>query len=157
MGAGEPRHPRFIAGVASWGWGRAPPGGEEERRQSNKHSRHPGLLLAQTPRSPSVTITVITKAPIHKEPGPSQLQLQELLLRHKQATLPSTIWELANEWKGTKTDKFLLLSSIWAELVSYHQEIYGEISSDLYRLSGCDILNLTFCRLDFHQLLIKIS
>ena len=33
----------------------------------------------------------------------------------------------------------------------------GEISSDLYRLSGCDILNLTFCRLDFHQLLIKIS
>ena len=33
----------------------------------------------------------------------------------------------------------------------------GEISSDLYGLSGCDILNLTFCRLDFHQLLIKIS
>ena len=51
----------------------SPPGGEEERRQSNKHSRHPGLLLAQTPRSPSVTITGITKAPIHKEPGPSQL------------------------------------------------------------------------------------
>ena len=73
MGAGEPPAPRFIAGVASWGWGRAPPGGEEERRQSNKHSRHPGLLLAQTPRSPSVTITGITKAPIHKEPGPSQL------------------------------------------------------------------------------------
>ena len=35
--------------------------------------------------------------------------------------------------------------------------ILGEISSDLYGLSGCDILNLTFCRLDFHQLLIKIS
>jgi hypothetical protein len=33
----------------------------------------------------------------------------------------------------------------------------GEISSDLYRLSGRDILNLTFGRLDFHQLLIKIS
>ena len=33
----------------------------------------------------------------------------------------------------------------------------GEISSDLYGLSGCDILNLTFCRLDFHLLLIKIS
>ena len=33
----------------------------------------------------------------------------------------------------------------------------GEISSDLYGLSWCDILNLTFCRLDFHQLLIKIS
>ena len=33
----------------------------------------------------------------------------------------------------------------------------GEISSDLYGLSGCDFLNLTFCRLDFHQLLIKIS
>ena len=32
----------------------------------------------------------------------------------------------------------------------------GEIASDLYGLSGCDILNLTFCRLDFHQLLIKI-
>ena len=29
----------------------------------------------------------------------------------------------------------------------------GEISSDLYGLSGCNILNLTFCRLDFHQLL----
>ena len=36
-------------------------------------------------------------------------------------------------------------------------EVGGEISSDLYGLSGCDILNLTFCRLDFHQLLIKIS
>ena len=35
--------------------------------------------------------------------------------------------------------------------------LVGEISSDLYRLSGCDILNLTFCRLDFHQLLIEIS
>ena len=35
--------------------------------------------------------------------------------------------------------------------------LVGEISSDLYGLSGCDILNLTFCRLDFHQLLIKIS
>ena len=35
--------------------------------------------------------------------------------------------------------------------------ILGEISSDLYGLSGCDILNLTFCRLDFHQFLIKIS
>ena len=35
--------------------------------------------------------------------------------------------------------------------------IAGEISSDLYGLSWCDILNLTFCRLDFHQLLIKIS
>ena len=35
--------------------------------------------------------------------------------------------------------------------------VAGEISSDLYGLSGCDILNLTFCRLDFHQLLIKIS
>ena len=37
------------------------------------------------------------------------------------------------------------------------QVLRGEISSDLYRLSWCDILNLTFCRLDFHQLLIKIS
>ena len=37
------------------------------------------------------------------------------------------------------------------------KSITGEISSDLYGLSGCDILNLTFCRLDFHQLLIKIS
>ena len=36
-------------------------------------------------------------------------------------------------------------------------DVDGEISSDLYGLSGCDILNLTFCRLDFHQLLIKIS
>ena len=35
--------------------------------------------------------------------------------------------------------------------------VTGEIASDLYGLSGCDILNLTFCSLDFHQLLIKIS
>ena len=42
-------------------------------------------------------------------------------------------------------------------LVTPGRATSGEISSDLYRLSGCDILNLTFCRLDFHQLLIKIS
>ena len=42
-------------------------------------------------------------------------------------------------------------------LFNQSNDLLGEISSDLYRLSGCDILNLTFCRLDFHQLLIKIS
>ena len=41
--------------------------------------------------------------------------------------------------------------------LEYMLTLGGEISSDLYGLSGCDILNLTFCRLDFHQLLIKIS
>ena len=48
----EPPAPRFIAGVASWGWGRAPPGGEEERRQSNKHSRHPGDRASGSPVLP---------------------------------------------------------------------------------------------------------
>ena len=45
---------------------------------------------------------------------------------------------------------------LYLGLIIYHIAP-GEISSDLYGLSGCDILNLTFCRLDFHQLLIKIS
>ena len=49
------------------------------------------------------------------------------------------------------------VASASACVIALAQATAGEISSDLYGLSGCDILNLTFCRLDFHQLLIKIS
>ena len=36
------------------------------------------------------------------------------------------------------------------------KKIWGDLLRSV-PLSWCDILNLTFCRLDFHQLLIKIS
>ena len=39
-------------------WGRAPPGGEEERRHSNKHSRHPGDRASGSP--------VLPGRPIHR-------------------------------------------------------------------------------------------
>ena len=77
--------------------------------------RHPGHRASRSP--------VLPRRPFTRSQVPASY-LQELLLRYKQATLPSTIWELANEWKGTNTEKFISLSSIWAQLVSYHQEIY---------------------------------